>query len=64
MRLLSRLKRENAQDSLEYLLVITAIGVPLVAAVLYGFSLLIPEVVEFVCPSIDTGGAGGADRCF
>jgi hypothetical protein len=61
MRLLSRLKRENAQDSLEYLVVITVIGVPFVGSLLYGFSLLIPEVVQFVCPSIDTGGTGG---CF
>jgi hypothetical protein len=64
MRILRRLQPEAAQDTLEYMLVVAALGIPLVAALLYGFSLLIPEVVEFVCPSIDTGGAGGADRCF
>jgi hypothetical protein len=61
MRLLSWLKRENAQDSLEYLLAIALIGVPVVAALLLGISLLVPEVVQFVCPSIDTGGTGS---CF
>jgi hypothetical protein len=61
MRILRWFQREDAQDSLEYALVIALIGVPLVGALLYGFSLLIPEVVQFVCPSIDTGGTGG---CF
>lgn len=45
---------ERAQNAFEYLLVIGAVVVAMVAALVVGFELLLPEVAGLVCPSVDT----------
>jgi len=45
---------ENAQDSLEYLMVIGAVVVVMMAFLIAGFYGLVPDVVGWVCPSVDT----------
>lgn len=52
---------DRAQDSFEYLLAILLIGIPIVSGLMYGFSLLVPEVLRLACPAIDTAGVGS---CF
>ncbi len=44
----------RAQDTFEYLLVIGAVVVAMAAALIAGFTLLLPEIVGVVCPAIDT----------
>jgi hypothetical protein len=61
MRIPSWLSHETAQDSLEYLVAVAVIVVPVAAALIYGLSLLLPEVATFICPAIDSAGVGA---CF
>ena len=48
------LREERAQNTFEYLLVIGAVVVAMVAALILGFELLLPQVAGLVCPSVDT----------
>ena len=45
---------QRAQNTFEYLLVIGAVVVAMVAAMIAGFELLLPQVAGLVCPSVDT----------
>lgn len=45
---------ERAQNTFEYMLVVGAVVVPMMAILIAGFELLIPEVAGYVCPSVDT----------
>jgi hypothetical protein len=54
------LTRDEAVNSFEYLLVVGVVVVPFVAALIAGFALIIPEVVGYVCPAVDTAGPGVA----
>ena len=49
-----KLKAERGQNSLEYLMVAGAIAVVMASLLILGFSLLLPEVLGYVCPSVDT----------
>jgi hypothetical protein len=51
---LARPREERAQNTFEYLLVIGAVVVAMVAALVVGFELLLPQVAGLVCPSVDT----------
>jgi hypothetical protein len=55
-------QRQSAQDTFEYLLAIGLVAVPVAAALIYGLSLLLPDVTAFICRSIDT--AGPVNACF
>ena len=48
------LHQERAQNTFEYLLVVGAVVVAMVAAMIVGFELLLPQVAGLVCPSVDT----------
>ena len=48
------LRGERAQNTFEYLLVVGGVAVVMVAAMIVGFKLLLPEVAGLVCPSVDT----------
>ncbi len=48
------LLREAGQDTFEYLLVIGAIAVALLGTLILGFQVLVPQIVDHVCPSVDT----------
>jgi len=48
------LRGERAQNTFEYMLVVGAVVVAMVAAMIAGFELLLPEVAGLVCPSVDT----------
>ncbi|GAB4320773.1 MAG: hypothetical protein Kow0010_00760 [Dehalococcoidia bacterium] len=54
---------ERAQNAFEYLLVTGVIVVAFVGALIAGVALLIPEVVGYVCPSVDPLGGGGVGSC-
>ena len=45
---------EQGQDSFEYLLIVGVVVAPLLVALIVGVELLIPEVVGYICPSVDT----------
>jgi hypothetical protein len=51
---LRRLREERAQNTFEYLMVVGAVVVAMVAALILGFELLLPQVAGLVCPSVDT----------
>ena len=44
----------RAQDTFEYLLVIGTVVVGMAAAIIAGFTLLLPEIVGLLCPAVDT----------
>ena len=48
------LRGERAQNTFEYLMVVGAVVVAVVAAMIVGFELLLPQVAGLVCPSVDT----------
>jgi hypothetical protein len=52
--ILAHLHEERAQNTFEYLLVVGAVVVAMVAALILGFELLLPQVAGLVCPSVDT----------
>ncbi|MBM3926538.1 MAG: hypothetical protein FJ320_11280 [SAR202 cluster bacterium] len=49
-----RIKEKLGQNSLEYLMVVGAIAVVLAGLLILGFSTLLPEVLGYLCPSVDT----------
>jgi hypothetical protein len=59
------LRHEQAQDTFEYLLVLGAVMVVIVAGLFIGFQTLLPEVVGWICPSVDTAVQDpGFKTCF
>jgi len=51
----SRLVRqEDAQNSLEYMLILGAVAVAMMAALITGFPFVVHAVASLACPSIDT----------
>ena len=54
MKVHMRLRGEQGQNSFEYVLVVGAIVVALASLLILGFSLLLPEVLGLLCPSVDT----------
>jgi len=50
----ARLHEERAQNTFEYLMVVGAVVVAMVAALIVGIELLLPQVAGLVCPSVDT----------
>lgn len=59
---MSLVNDDNAVNSFEYLLVIGLVVVPFAAALIAGFMLVIPEVVGYICPAVDTAGPDAATR--
>jgi hypothetical protein len=54
------LRRDQGQAGLEYLLVVGTMVVALTIALTYGFNALLPQVVGFICPSVDTAAIPAA----
>lgn len=52
-RILAQLRSDGGQDTFEYLLVVGVIVVPMALAMLVGFRLLVPDILENACTSID-----------
>jgi len=52
--ILRRLHQERAQNTFEYLLVVGALVVAMVAAMRLGFNPVVQEIARLVCPSVDT----------
>lgn len=48
------LLREGGQDTFEYLLAVGAIVAVMLGTLIIGFQVLVPQVVDHVCPSVDT----------
>jgi hypothetical protein len=57
MAFTAKLKSAVAQNTLEYLLAMGAIAIPLVLLLLAAFRTVVPEMIGWVCPSVDTADA-------
>ena len=55
-----KLKEERGQNTLEYLMVVGAIAVVIASLLILGFSTLLPQVLGYVCPSVDTAANPGS----
>lgn len=55
-KVLPPFRDDRGVNSFEYLLVVGLVVGPVVAAFIAGVVLLIPEVVGYVCPAVDTAG--------
>lgn len=49
------LREGDAQNVLEYLLVLGGAAIAMAAILSLGFDVLVPQVVGHICPSVDTG---------
>lgn len=52
------LQSELAQGTFEYLLITAVIVAPFILALIIGFQELVPEVLGYVCPGVDTADPG------
>lgn len=51
--------QEQGQASFEYVLVLGVVA-GLAVIMITGFSVLIPEIIELLCPAVDTADAAGS----
>ena len=56
-------RQERGLGSIEYLLVIAAVVVVMVAILNFGFGALMPQVAGMLCPAVDTASAAAPDSC-
>ena len=56
-------RQERGLGSIEYLLVIAAVVVVMVAILNFGFAALMPQVGGMLCPAVDTASAAAPDSC-
>lgn len=53
----TRIRGAAGQNTLEYLLAMAAIAIPLVLLLFAAFRTVVPEMIGWVCPSVDTAAA-------
>jgi hypothetical protein len=58
----SGLRRSDAQNTFEYLLAIGVVVVPIVLVFIAAFEIFMPEVLGWVCPSVDTADPAAASN--